>query len=100
MLISFGVSWPVDIFHTLRIRQSSQKSFAFLCLIIVGYLAGIVSKIVRAHESAHGLEFVTWFYVANAILVLLDLLVSAYYRKWPGGMDPCAKTVGMKEIRV
>ncbi len=83
MLLCFGVSWPVDIINTLRLRQSSGKSFAFMTLIGFGYLAGIASKIARASTTHQPLEFVTWFYVANALLVLTDILVSRRYLPRP-----------------
>ncbi len=79
MLICFGISWPVDIVHTLRVKHGSKKSLAFLALIICGYGAGIASKCVRSAGGAEPLEPVTWLYAANVALVAVDLAVSYYY---------------------
>jgi hypothetical protein len=80
MLICFGVSWPIDIVHTLRVKHASKKSLTFLALIICGYGAGIASKCVRSTGGGLPLEPVTWLYAANVALVMVDLALSYYYQ--------------------
>jgi tellurite resistance protein TehA-like permease len=80
MLICFGVSWPVDIVHTIRVKHGSKKSLAFLVLIICGYGAGIAAKCVRSAGGEQPLEPVIWLYAANVALVAIDLALSYYYQ--------------------
>jgi hypothetical protein len=85
MLVCFGISWPVDIVHTIRVKQASKKSLAFLALIICGYGAGIAAKCVRSTGGGQPLEPVTWLYAANVALVAIDLALSCYYQLRPAG---------------
>ena len=75
MMICFGVSWPLSICKTYKVKNPSGKSVAFLCLIIAGYLAGIVSKIVGGH-----VDWVIALYALNALMVGADLTLVCYYR--------------------
>lgn len=88
MLICFGISWPVDIVHTLRVKHASKKSLAFLALIIGGYGAGIAAKYVRSAGGGLPLEPVTWLYAANVALVAADLALSYYYQVRGAGDGP------------
>ena len=88
MLICFGISWPVDIVHTLRVKHGSKKSLTFLALIIGGYGAGIASKCVRSAGAGQSLEPVTWLYAANVALVAVDLALSYYYQVRGAGDGP------------
>lgn len=81
MLVCFGISWPIDILHTLRLRNASGKSLLFMALIILGYLMGVASKFIRSHVGDQPLEPVTWLYAFNAVLVLADLVISGYFQK-------------------
>lgn len=47
MIVSFGVSWPVNVLKSYRARTAKGKSVLFLCLIFLGYIAGIASKLVN-----------------------------------------------------
>ena len=80
MLVCFGISWPVDIVHTIRVKHASKKSLAFLALIICGYGAGIAAKFVRSAGGGQPLEPVIWLYAANVVLVAIDLALSYYYQ--------------------
>jgi len=86
MLVCFGFAWPVDIAKTLRTRQVAGKSVGFMALVLVGYLAGMAAKIVRAPEGAMP-EAVTLLYAINAAMVCLDILLYMRFRQRPDG--PC-----------
>ena len=45
MLLCFGFSWPVSLLKNLRAKSAKSTSVAFMCLILVGYLAGIAAKL-------------------------------------------------------
>jgi len=79
MLVCFGVAWPVDIFKTLQTRQVAGKSAGFMALVLVGYLAGMAAKIVRAPEGAMP-EAVSLLYALNAAMVCLDILLYLRFR--------------------
>jgi len=81
MLICFGISWPLDILNTLRIKQSTGKSQAFMALILVGYTAGIVAKVIISRANGAPLQAVTWLYALNMLFVIVDIVVSRYYAR-------------------
>ena len=87
MLISFGISWPVDIVKAWRTRQTAGKSLAFMMLVLIGYLAGLTGKCIRA--SAGPLEPVTILYALNALFVAVD--ISLYLRFRPAPQAVTAK---------
>lgn len=68
MLLAFGFSWPISIYKSVKSRTAKGKSVAFMCLILFGYVCGIISKLV------HGtLTYVFIFYIINFIAVSIDL---------------------------
>lgn len=73
MLVCFGVSWPFAIATTIRVKNPTGKSFVFMVLVLVGYIAGCLHKIL------HQFDAVFWLYVLNGLLVLVDMVLSLYY---------------------
>lgn len=51
MLICFGCSWPISVYKSIKIRTSVGKSAVFNILLIVGYIAGIVSKFIKMDSA-------------------------------------------------
>ena len=43
MLLCFGFSWPVSLVKNMRAGSARSTSVAFMCLILVGYFAGIAA---------------------------------------------------------
>lgn len=80
MLICFGIAWPVDIARTLRTKQVSGKSVAFMAIIVVGYLGGVGAKLARAWGAGDLPELITVMYAFNAVLVGLDIALVYRYR--------------------
>ena len=80
MIITFGVSWPVNVIKSYRSRTAKGKSLAFLLLIFFGYIAGIMSKIINVNYMAQiGTKwYVLFFYVLNLLMVGIDLIL--YFR--------------------
>lgn len=72
MLVCFGVSWPLSIAKALRTRQVSGKSPAFMVVVCLGYLSGIMHKIY------FDLDWVVSLYALNFLMVAVDL--SLYLR--------------------
>lgn len=75
MIVSFGISWPLNVIKSYKARTTKGKSLAFLLLIFFGYIAGITSKLVNEAYMAAFSEkwYVLFFYVLNFIMVGLDL---------------------------
>ncbi|MBQ9750227.1 MAG: hypothetical protein IJV87_06570 [Clostridia bacterium] len=75
MIVSFGVSWPMNVIKSYKERTTKGKSLAFILLILFGYVAGITSKFVNESYMANiGQKwYVLFFYVLNFIMVSADL---------------------------
>ena len=78
MLICFGFSWPFNAVKSYKARTAKGKSPTFLCLIIIGYIAGIASKFVNPHFDFAAKWYVIFLYVLNMIMVSVDLVL--YFR--------------------
>lgn len=72
MLLCFGAAWPISIYKSLKSRSVSGKSVIFLYVIMIGYVAGIVNKLV------YNMDWVILLYAINLIMVFTDTLL--YYR--------------------
>ena len=46
MLVCFGLAWPVSIIRSWRSRSTGGKSIVFSVVILVGYLMGILNKVL------------------------------------------------------
>ncbi len=89
MIVSFGASWPMNVMKSYKARTTKGKSLGFLCLILFGYIAGIISKLVNEDYMANFSSkwYVLFFYVLNFIVVSLDLAI--YIRNYK--LDKAAK---------
>ncbi len=72
MLLCFGAAWPFSIYKSYKSRKNSGKSVAFLYIIVVGYIAGILHKLIYNYDA------VIFLYVLNSIMVTIDILL--YFR--------------------
>ena len=72
-LLCFAVSWPISIAKSLRTKVVIGKSPVFMGLIILGYIFGIIHKVLNNPD------IVTWLYVFNATLVAVDLALYFTY---------------------
>ena len=74
MLICFGASWPFAVLKTYRTKSVKGKSRLFLSLIIIGYIFGMINKILNS------VDIVFWLYVINLLLVSMDFILCLIYR--------------------
>lgn len=72
MLICFGAAWPVSIYKSYTSRKISGKSVVFLFIIILGYISGIIHKLVYSFDP------VIYLYILNSIMVTADIML--YFR--------------------
>ena len=82
MIISFGISWPINVSKALRSRSTKGKSILFDYLIIVGYFCGLASKII-----SHTYNLAFYFYFPNIIMVTTDIIVYYCNRKLEKAME-------------
>ncbi|MFW6155315.1 MAG: hypothetical protein ACOC95_08870 [Planctomycetota bacterium] len=81
MLLCFGASWPLSILKTLRARKVTGKSLPFLCLVFIGYLAGLGAKFAIAAARREPVAWVAVFYAANGAMVFIDILLYLRFRE-------------------
>lgn len=67
MLVCFGISWPISVYKSITSRSTKGKSIVFTLAIIVGYIAGITSKIVGGNFN-----YVFALYLLNLAFVCVD----------------------------
>lgn len=73
MIVCFGISWPINLIKLYKARTAKGFSLAFILLILVGYIAGILAKVISGN-----LTYVLIAYIFNLVAVSLNLLV--YFR--------------------
>ena len=80
MVLCFGASWPFNIARSWRAGTAKGKSFVFLVLIIIGYIAGIICKLTNEVYLAEFASkwYVLVFYGINLTMVSVDLGI--YFR--------------------
>ena len=80
MIVSFGASWPMNVMKSWKARTAKGKSLGFLCLILFGYVAGIISKLVNEAYMANFASkwYVLFFYILNFVMVATDFIL--YFR--------------------
>ena len=80
MVVSFGVSWPLNIMRSWRAKTAKGKSLPFLLLVFFGYIAGIISKFtnVTYMENFSSKWYVLVFYCINLVMVGIDTVL--YFR--------------------
>jgi len=69
MLVCFGAAWPFSILKSWRSRSTKGKSLLFLSVILVGYVMGILNKILVRYDG------VVWLYALNGLMVSMDTAI-------------------------
>lgn len=70
MLACFGLSWPISVIKSIRSRSTKGKSVVFIIAIIIGYISGIIGKIVNDQVN-----YVMILYCVNLLMVTTDLVL-------------------------
>ena len=82
MVISFGASWPMDIYKAYKARTARGTSLPFLCCLEFGYLCGIGWKVLtgdlQAFFRGEWSNYGCFFYLLNAAMVLTAIFI--YFR--------------------
>lgn len=69
MLLCFGAAWPFSIYKSYKSKSVAGKSPIFLVILILGYVFGILHKILYAYDV------VVYLYALNLIMVSTDFLL-------------------------
>ena len=75
MLLSFGAAWPVSIYKAYKSQSTGGKSWVFSAVVIIGYISGIIHKLLYSRDA------VMYLYMLNAIMVSIDLCLWFRNRK-------------------
>ena len=76
MLICFGLSWPISVYKSIKSKSTKGKSVIFLFAILIGYISGIIGKIV-----SNNITYVLIFYIINFVVVSTDTVIYFINRK-------------------
>jgi hypothetical protein len=68
MVVLFGLSWPLNIIKSIKSRTAKGRSIFFVICVMIGYLCGIISKILSGT-----ITYVFIFYCLNLVMVGIDL---------------------------
>ena len=75
MMLGFGLAWPCNIYKSVKTKTAAGKSFAFMITIELAYLCGVI------HKVFYNFDAVIWLYIANFVMVLIDLMLMIRNRK-------------------
>jgi len=76
MLICFGASWPFAVYKTYKSKNVEGKSLKFLLLVLLGYIFGIIHKIL------YNFDAIIFLYLLNSLLVFADIVLYFRYKDW------------------
>lgn len=82
MLICFGFSWPANVIKNVQARSAKNMSLPFILLIISGYIAGILAKVL-----SHQINYVLIVYILNLLIVSVNVFI--YFRNKK--IDACSE---------
>lgn len=80
MLLCFGAAWPFSIYKSYHTGNNGGKSLVFLYIVLAGYAAGIIHKLLHSRDP------VLVLYLINACMVVADILI--FYRNRALGESP------------
>ena len=83
MLVCFGFSWPMNVIKSCRTKSAKGKSLSFLCLILLGYVAGITAKLTNVAYMRELTErwYILAAYLLNFTMVGVDLCLYCRNRR-------------------
>lgn len=70
MLLCFGAAWPLNIYKSIKSRTAAGRSILFQWAILLGYICGIIHKLLYSNDV------VLYLYILNFVMVSID---TAFY---------------------
>ncbi len=78
MMVCFGISWPIAAYKTYKSKCVGGKSIYFSYLILLGYIFGILHKII------YSMDYVIILYLLNTLFLIIDMCLWYRYRNNKG----------------
>jgi len=75
MLVCFGSAWPFSIYKSWTARSNQGKSLWFMAIVLIGYISGIIHKVL------HNYDPVVFLYGLNGVMVLVDIAIYGRNRR-------------------
>jgi hypothetical protein len=72
MLLCFGAAWPAAIYKSYTSRSAKGKSLLFLVILDIGYICGIINKLINSPD------YVMVLYMINFTMIATDMAL--YFR--------------------
>lgn len=69
MLLCFGAAWPFSIYKSYTSKSVAGKSGYFLVILMAGYVAGILNKLLYNYDQ------VIYLYILNLSMVFTDFIL-------------------------
>jgi hypothetical protein len=76
MLLCFGAAWPFSIYRSIRSRSVEGKSLFFLIVVCIGYVSGVLHKVLYRYD------YVVYLYALNGCMVLADIILYLRNRRF------------------
>lgn len=78
MVVFFGMSWPINIAKAWKARTAKGTSVVFYCFILIGYLCGLASKVIKLRAGITTPGYVWFVYSLNTFMTCIGILI--YFR--------------------
>jgi len=75
MLVCFGSAWPFSIYKSWTARSNQGKSLWFMAIVLIGYISGIIHKVL------HNYDPVVFLYGLNGVMVRVDIAIYGRNRR-------------------
>jgi len=72
MLLCFGAAWPFSLRRSWVSRSTAGKSLFFLIVIDLGYVSGVLHKLIFSFD------LIIFLYILNGVMVTTDIFF--YFR--------------------
>ena len=74
MMVCFGASWPIAAYKTFKAKSVDGKSLRFSFLILLGYVFGIIHKVLYSPD------LVIILYILNMLILLIEIGLHIKYK--------------------
>ena len=74
MMVCLGASWPIAAYKTFKAKSVDGKSLRFSFLILLGYVFGIIHKVLYSPD------LVIILYILNMLFLLIDIGLHIKYK--------------------
>ena len=81
MLVCFGAAWPFSIYRSYRSRNNTGKSVTFLFVVLAGYFAGMLHKVL------YNYDIIILLYGINFVMVSVDILLYFRNRRYSNTLE-------------